>query len=461
MRNNFIRLGILGTLIILCIWQTTILWLGDTSSHNFLGDTSGDVVTQPKEIWVNKSGLAYKIDGDNDQGRLGLLIELVSEMKKGQYKIASEDQYTYAQLLARQGFVYEYGLSLSLDEILGFTINKENSKKEMDKISEIFIDISESDSYRNYIYLINEKQKVTAKVTLEGRLELHNKTIKHYNDENKIEGVKTYQASLLNTNYSLFSNYSNAFLKNVFYPLDNQNLPIPYKELYIKPIITGKTEAEQINQLESYINVFFKNPLYKDYSITPDGIVFSDSLNLNIRYSNEGVLEFKKLITGDTIKLSAVEKMNKINNFIAESEAIPEQLKKGLYLKQIVEDEKSGETIYRFGYRYEDFEVLLTDHVKTELKTNEFLELAIKSNQIVRGSWLMLELEMINKDVASYKELTREVKGAINDTLQLCNISDLEADPLDYIECAYIIQSVESKIDFDWASLFEDEWYFP
>ena len=73
----------------------------------------------------------------------------------------------------------------------------------------------------------------------------------------------------------------------------------------------------------------------------------------------------------------------------------------------------------------------------------------------------MLELEMINKDVASYKELTREVKGAINDTLQLCNISDLEVDPLDYIECAYIIQSVESKIDFDWATLFEDEWYFP
>ena len=461
MRNNFIRLGILCALIILCIWQTTILWLGDTSSHNFLGETSSDVVTQPKEIWVNKSGLAYKIDGDNDQGRLGLLAELVSEMKKGQYKIASEDKYTYAQLLARQGFVYEYGLSLSLDEILGFTVNKENNKKEMDRISEFFIDISESDGYRNYIYLINDQQKVTAKITLEGRLDLHNKTIKHYNDENKIEGIKTYQASLLNTNYSLFTNYSNAFLKNVFYPLDNQNLPIPYKELYIKPIITGETEAQQINELESYINGFFKNPSYKDYSITSDGIVFSDALNLNIRYSNQGVLEFRRLITGDTIKLPAVEKMNKINNFIAESEAIPEQLKKGIYLKQIVEDEESGETIYRFGYRYEDFEVLLTDDAKAELKTNEFLELAIKSNQIVRGRWLMLELEMVNKDVASYKELTREVKGAINDTLQLCNISDLEVNPLEYIECAYIVESVEAKIDFDWAALFEGEWYFP
>ena len=198
MKSNFIRLGILGTLIILCIWQTTQLWLGDASSHNFFTNTSSDIVTQPKEIWVNKNGLAYKIDGDNDESRLGLITELSTIIKKGQYKITAEEKYTYDQLLTRQGFVYEYGTSLSLEEILGYVVNKENSKKEMDKVTELFIDISEGDNYRNYIYLINETQKVVAKLTLEGRLELHNKTIEHYNDENKTEGIKTYQASLLN-----------------------------------------------------------------------------------------------------------------------------------------------------------------------------------------------------------------------------------------------------------------------
>ena len=455
MKSNFIRLGILGTLIILCIWQTTQLWLGDASSHNFFTNTSSDIVTQPKEIWVNKNGLAYKIDGDNDESRLGLITELSTIIKKGQYKITAEEKYTYDQLLTRQGFVYEYGTSLSMEEILGYVVNQENSKKEMDKVTELFIDISEGDNYRNYIYLINETQKVVAKLTLEGRLELHNKTIEHYNDENKTEGIKTYQASLLN------ANYSNAFERNVFYPLNNKNMPIIYKELYLQPVISGDTSEEKMTNLESYVDCFFKNPLYKQHNVTSDGIIFSDSLNLNIHYSNEGVLEFKRRLTGESTKLSAVEKMNKINGFIEESDAIPEGLKRGLYLKEIVEDGETGETVYRFGYRFEGFEVLLTDYAKTELKVQEFLELAIKSNQIVRGSWVMFELVGQDKETASYKELTREGYIAINDTRQLCGIRSLEENPLGYIECAYIVQSVASKVDFDWAAEYQGNWYYP
>lgn len=453
MKNNFIRLGILGTLIILCIWQTTLLWLGDTSSHNFLNNNVAEIVTQPKEIWVNKNGLAYKIDGDNDGSRLGLIAELSNEIKKGQYVLVAEDKYTYAQLLTRQGFVYEYGASLSIDEIFGFAVNKESNRKELDKVSELFIDISEGDSYRSYIYFINDKQEVIQKMTLEARLELHNRTVAHYNDENKIEGIKTYQASLLHIDYS------KAFLENVFYPLNNHNMPITYKELSLQPIITGETEEDQVASLEAYVNSFFKNPLYKEWTVTTDGIVFSDSLNMNVRYSNTGVMEFKKLITGDVVKVSSLEKLNKVNSFITTSPAIPSQLKKGLYLKTVLENKETEETIYQFGYRYEGFEVLLTDDAKEQLKIGEFLELAVKGNEVVRGSWLMLEL--VDKGIVGYRELTKEGKVAIEDTKQLCDISDLEANPLGYLECAYIIGDIESELEFDWVALFEDKWYFP
>ncbi len=453
MRNNFIRLGILGTLIILCIWQTTLLWLGDTSSHNFLGNNSSEIVIQPKEIWVNKNGLAYKIDGDNDGSRLGLIAELSNEIKKGQYVLVAEDKYTYAQLLARQGFVYEYGASLSIDEIFGFAVNKGSNRRELDKVSELFIDISEGDSYRSYIYFINDKQEVIQKMALEARLELHNRTVAHYSDENKIEGIKTYQASLLHIDYS------KAFLENVFYPLNNHNMPITYKELSLQPIITGETEEEQVDSLEEYVNSFFKNPLYKEWTATTDGIVFSDSLNMNVRYSNTGVMEFKKLITGDVVKVSSLEKLNKINSFITTSPAIPSQLKKGLYLKAVLENKETEETIYQFGYRYEGFEVLLTDDAKEQLKIGEVLELAVKGNEVVRGSWLMLEL--VDKGIVGYGELSKEGKVAIEDTKQLCDISDLEANPLGYLECAYIIGDIEDELAFDWAALFEDKWYFP
>lgn len=453
MKSHIIRLSALGALIILCIWQTILLWLGDTSSHHFLGNTISEVATQPKEIWVNNNGLAYKIDGDNDESRLGLITELSNEIRKGHYQLTDEDKYTYAQLLSRQGFVYEYGTSLNIEEIFGTTINKEGNKKVLDQVAGLFIDISEGEKYRSYIYLIGEKQEIIKKLILEARLELHNRTIEHYSDETKTEGIKTYQASLLHMEYS------KAFLQNVFYPLNNHNMPMPYKSLKWQPIIIGETREEEAAQLEAYVNTFFKNPLYKEWAVTDNGIVFSDSLNMNVRYSDVGVMEFKKLITGDAVKLSALEGLNKVNAFITDSPAIPQQLKKGLYLKEIVEDSEVGESIYRFGYRYEGFEVLLTDKARAELQIDEFLELAVKSNEVVRGSWLMLDL--VEQEEGSYRQLSKEGKVAIEEVRQLCHITSLERMPLSYLECAYKINSIEESLGFGWAALYEDEWYFP
>ena len=453
MKKHFIRLSVLGTLIILCIWQTTLLWLGDTSSHHFLGNTTSEVVTQPREIWVNNNGLAYKIDGDNDESRLGLISELSNEIRKGNYQLTQEDKYTYTQLLSRQGFVYEYGTSLSIEEIFGTSINKEGNKKELDQVAGLFVDISEGDKYRSSIYLIDEQQQVIQKLVLEARLELHNRTIEHYNDETKIEGIKTYQASLLHMEYS------KAFLQNVFYPLNNHNMPIAYKSLKWQPMITGETREEEAAQLEAYVNTFFKNPLYKEWTVTDNGIVFNDSLNMNVRYSDVGVMEFKKLITGEVVKLSPLERLNKVSTFIDTSPAIPQQLKKGLYLKEVIPDNEVGESIYRFGYRYEGFEVLLTETAKEELQIDEFLELAVKSNEVVRGSWLMLDL--VEQEGEHYGQLAKEGKVAIEEVRQLCQISSLERTPLGYLECAYRIDSIEEPLGFDWAALYEGEWYFP
>lgn len=453
MNKLFIRLSLLTALIIFCIWQTTLLWLGDSPSHHFLGEAVSEIVIQPREIWVNNNGLAYKIDGDNDGSRLGLIVELMSEIKKGRYQLVDEDKYSYAQLLTRQGIVYEYGTSLSMDELLGFQLNKDANKKEVGKITELFIDMSEGDRYKSDIYFIGEQQQIIKKLTLEARLELHSKTLEHYNDEVKIEGIKVYQASLLHMDYS------KAFLQNVFYPLNNQNMPITYKSLKWKPIITGDTKEEMALNLEDYVNAFFKNPLYKEWTIIEDAIVFSDSLNMNVRYSNVGVMEFQKVPTGEAVKLTPLEQLNKVNTFIATSPAIPLQLKKGLYLKQVVEKSETEETIYQFGYRYEGFEVLLTKAAKEQLQLDEFLELVVRNNEIVKGNWLMLEL--VEMEGVRYKELFKEGKVAIEEIKALCKIRDLEKSPLGYLECAYQTEDITKPLNFDWAALYEATWYFP
>lgn len=453
MNKEFIRFSLLTALIILCTWQTTLLWLGESPSHHFLNETTSEIVTQPREIWVSNNGLAYKIDGDNDGSRLGLIAELINEIKKGNYHVLDEDKYTYAQLLTRQGLVYEYGTSLSIEEILGFPLNKEANKKEIGKVASLFIDVSEGDRYKSDIYFIGEHQEIIKKLTLEVRLELHSKTLEHYNDEDKIEGIKTYQASLLHMDYS------KAFLQNVFYPLNNQNRPIIYKSLKWEPMVTGDTKEEVALNLEEYVNAFFKNPLYKEWTILDHAIVFSDSLNMNVRYSDVGVMEFQKVASGEAVKLSPLEKLSKVNTFIATSPAISSQLKKGLYLKRIVEKSEDEETIYQFGYRYEGFEVLLTQEAKKQLKINEFLELVVKNNEIIRGKWLMLDL--VEKEDARYKEFSKEGKMAIEEIKALCGISDLEESPLGYLECAYQIEDIAKPLSFNWAALYKGKWYFP
>ena len=451
MRNNIIRLGILGTLILLCIWQTTLLWLGNMPSHNFLSHASYEGVTQPKEIWVNKSGLAYKIEGDNQDDRLSLITEVTYEIKRGNVKLEEETKYTYEQLLLTEGVIYEYGMPLSLEEIVGSSIEREMNKESIDKVSTLYVDVSEGGSYKTYVYLINPEFEVTHRLTINNQLMLHMKSVSSYSDEDVTEYAKAYQASLLDSN-------ANWKLRgNVFLPQNNQNNPITYPALMLEAIIEGDRDEALRKNLEVYVNDLFKNPIYKQISYQSDSIIFSDNLNLNIRYSKKGTLEFKRNVTKDVAKLSSIEKINKINNFIEESQAIPDFLKQGVYLVDITNNNDTDETTYHFGYRYNNFQMRLTKAVKEELKLDNFLVLVIKGNQITYGKWLMLEPQSVKPKRTLV--LTKEAMTASNDIYDLCQISHEEDRPLSELECAYIVEDVDKGIAFDWAALYKGKWY--
>ena len=91
MKKHIGRMMILSVLIMVCIWQTITLWLGDMSGHNFFGaDTVNHESSYiyPKEVWSNISGSIYKIEGSNDEAdmRYRLLYELFGELKKKKYR---------------------------------------------------------------------------------------------------------------------------------------------------------------------------------------------------------------------------------------------------------------------------------------------------------------------------------------------------------------------------------------
>ena len=450
MKKHINQIMILGVLIIVCIWQTITLWLGDMSGHNFFGrDAISYEISYlyPKEIWSNISGSIYKIEGNNDEAemRYKLLYELFGELRKENITIDLSPKVSYAELLSSTpGIIYEYGTALTIDEMMGQSLKVSSSKYSNIKISDVYVDMSDSDRYKVYVYFIDSNSNVSQKITINRLLDHHHEAIEYYKNLEEAGGIKTYQASILSPNDS------EMFKENIFYPLNNQGLPINYKKLMLQPLI----EDVHSEKLENYVNDLFKNPAYKTETPVQNGITFSDNLNVSVLYNHVGTLEFKKTLINDTEKSSALEKIIKINTFIKESKAIPEFLKKGLYLSEIRTDELAGETYYLFGYQYHNFDMVLSDKAKEELGVNAFLELTIKNSQITRGKWVMLEPVLKDNphggQNASVKAFQKESNEAISNILEQVEMKEESTFELEGLECAYIIETIQESIKFDW-----------
>ncbi len=441
---------ILGALIILCIGQTIQLWLGDMSGHTFFTDTSQNIGTQPRNIWVNYSGLAYKIGGNNNESREGLLMELAYIIKASSYDIEKEDKVSYKELLESEGFVYEYGLPLTLSEIIGYTIKTSGVKDIYTDIMTIFVKLNKSD---NKIYLIDSNDNVRFCISSAEELQLHDRINNHYMEENREVEEKTYQASMLN------SSYSTAFEGNLFYPLDNTNKPFLYQNLQISNIIDYKNN-HNIKILESYIDGFFKNPDYKYLHHTDGGVVFSDALDMNVYYNYDGYIEFNKRYEESNINVSRTEQLSMVNKYIQSTEQIPYSIKQGIFLKEIYQNRERGETRYKFGYKYEGFEVLLSQGMADSMGMDCFVEIGVKENQIIYGKWIMKEIRPTDDMGNNYRDmLQKEGYVAISEAQNLCQISDISQTPLSDLQCVYVVDEM-GDVDFKWAALYENSWYY-
>ena len=450
MKKNFIRLAILGALIILCIGQTIQLWLGDMSGHTFFTNTSQNIMTQPKNIWVNYSGLAYKIEGNNNDSREDLLMELAYIIRTSSYNINKENEVSYKGLLENEGFVYEYALPLSLGEIIGYTIKDAGAKNIYTDIKTIFVKLESSDTK---IYLIDSDDNVKFCIDSNDKLVLHERINDYYAEANRETEEKTYQSSILN------ANYSDTFTNNIFYPLDNTNKPIMYPSLEIKDIIDYKKD-EKIKILESYMNPFFKNPDYKYFHHTDNGVVFNDALDMNVYYDYKGYIEFNKRYEEGNTNVSEDEQLAIVNKYIEDTEQIPYSIKQGIFLEQIEKDIETGETIYKFGYKYEGFQVLLSKETSQTMNMDCFVQIGIKGNQVVNGKWIMKEIvPSSNLAEYDYNMLQKEGYVAISEAQDLCDIEDITTTPLSDMQCVYMINN-EGNVDFKWAALYEDEWYY-
>ena len=450
MKKNITRLMILGVLIVLCIWQTITLWLGDMSGHNFFADDTSSYeisYVRPKQIWGNVGGSIYKMAGYSEKENL--LSELVTEIRKANLNIELSPKEEYSRLLYdSQGIIYEFGTELSIDEIIGKPLDVRGSKYNAIKIKEIYVDLSTTNNYKSYVYLIDKEACVRQKITIENELRMAKGIIHLYSDKESMASHKLYQASITNINDSKF------LIGNAIYPQMNSSMPQVGTVFTWQPII----ENIEGKELENYVNHLFRNPSYKTKNTLPQGIAFSDNLNISVKYHNVGTLEFKKTLVNNNEKLTDIEKLNKVNTFIQDCEAIPQVLSKGLYLESIQTNHETKETSYQFGYRYENgLVVLLSQEVKEKLGINAFLELVIKNSEIVSGKWMMLEPSLAQEEI----NITTESIEAINQIYENSGLLEMQDFALDGLECAYIVKDIHQSVDFDWVGFYKGQPILP
>lgn len=437
---------VLGILIMLCIWQTVTLWLGDMSGLNFFEEnvnTYEECYVRPKQIWTNINGSIYKIESSTEKEQM--LRELVAELRKDNISIELSPKENYAQILnSTKGMVYEYGLQLTVDEIIGQALRAHSNKYASKHIQEMYVDLSEIQAYKAYVYLVDEKANILQKITLNSELKSEKSMISVYTLEENVEGQKSYQASILS------ANDSSVFEGNTFYPLQNTSIPIAVNNFILKPVITD-TEG---NALENYVNSLFKNPSYKMQSVVEGGIAYSDNLNVSVKYNLVGTLEFKRTLLDDIEKMTEIERISKAAMFTQKSQAIPEQLRKGLYLKKRIVDQETKEICYQYGYCYDNYEVLLSDEVKAALKINDFLELRIKNGEITGGKWIMMQpvkgntQSVIRIDSNEAIESIYENSGLLEEGLFL----------LQDLECAYFIDDLHKESELEWFGRYKEQY---
>lgn len=444
MKKNIVRVMVLGVLIMLCIWQTTTLWLGDMSGHNFFSSNVNAYeisYTHPKETWININGSnIYKLENTSEKEEM--FGELVLELQKENLHIDLSPKELYAQLLrSTKGVVYEFGTNLSIDEIIGQELRVRHKKYVSKKIKEIYVDLSEVEAYKAYVYLINDEAKVVQKVTLDSQLKSEAGVLNIYSAPEDVNGEPVYQASILSANDSSF------FKGNTFYPRD---IPITATLFKFEPVISNIEE----NELENYVNALFKNPSYKVRNIIDGGVAFSDNLNVSVKYNMTGTLEFNNTLINDQEKISDIERLRRVNTFIKDSQAIPSLLKKGLYLEEIKTDEKTGEIYYRYGYRYNNIEVVLSNQIKQKLGVTSFLELRVKNSEIAGGKWIM------------YQPLSVEAQAQMNsgniDAIEMIYERNNSAKDgiflLDGLECAYVVEDIDRNVNFQWVGLYKHQY---
>ena len=466
-RKEIIKSILLGILIITCIIQTTILWLGGIPGQNFFRQVEGGLKgIKPFAVWILKpsasnaggtSSFAYQLDRTVDHTkrhyeRLILELQVVLKSQTTNYKkLQQKQEVDWDKLFSMPSICYEYTLPLTIGEISGGSITGVSG---IEKVDMVLMNSTTKFEKNVIIYFINTSEEIMYQLEVIGDFSEFQKIYAYFTREEMLKSITKYQPSAI-------SNVKEYIRGNAFMPIGSTNMPIEYDLLKVSNAI-NLNSSYGMKELEKYVNDFFVNPVVKKIDYEEDGsVVFTEQSRNIVIYNPKGLIEYINLSPRpSSTPMTRLEGYNVAVDFINETDAIPSNMKENLYLSRI--DQKDYEMTYFFDMAYEGYKVALSKSVKEALEIESLVEITIKNNQIINCSIGTLEFEPKRVgDETRKAKLKSAYVDPINDALETL-LKDGDRDIVfEDTETVYLVSDLNETVYMTRGISLEGKWYYP
>ncbi len=454
----------LGSLILLGIIQTMMLWLGGFSGQSFFHTTTVQVKgIEPSMLWFVKpsagssniaASFAYKMDRtiDNVANEYDQLVKKLEEILSDKEVVLKnttvQDYIDWEMLLTEPGIMYQYEVAVDLEEMSGT-----QDDKGIPAINNVYVYSDTNFNKAVNLAFISEKEQKVYTMKYEGAVDIFKVVYNFYTSDEVVGQMIKYQPSAL-------SNIQKYMKGNAFMTIASEKNPIVYDLLKVyNPI--DLTVEKGIKALEKCVTSFFFNPLLKDITYEEDGsVVFTEPTQSIVTYDTKGVLEYINLAAkSSTAPMSLASGYRQALTFIHNSDALATTIKDRLYLTSVIQRGDSYQ--YAFDLRYEGHPVVLSDAMRESLGINAFVEVTVKGNQVIAANLCMLQIipsienGVLQKGVlqSGYVEPINKMLEQLQDTSGTMQFEDMTT--------AYVMTDRNEYIYLKRGVAEGNRWYYP
>ncbi len=448
---------VLMILIVISIWQTSKLWLGNMSGPSFFArsDQSQLMQIEPKSIWINPGApvtFIYRLGEENREYQ-----SVRSEIEKNIKNYMSEglaqapEDLDWNDILSKKGILYEYPIPVTYNEMIGsHQGHPPKSLTMLDDIDYIFMQLSDEERATGKWYLISSKTNQACLMEVQGRFQ----NMKAFND------LLNEESLAYKVKYQPTFKMSGISSRNIFLPIASQALPLPYEILkWHNPL----EDNDSVTKFNPYINHYFLNPLLKKEEITYNGVhIFSELMRTVVKYDPKGVFEYSNIEAANNKQESSrLQAYNIARRFLKGNESIPKEVKKRLYLVDV--DKIGSEYIFYFNMRIGGIPVYFSKEKREEIGMDHMAKVTVKGSGVSKFKWHVSELQpKLSGDSSPQGKFTMKYTDALNAVLEyVASQKDFSTLAIEDMQWVYMVNEASDDVYVRWIICHEGVWYSP